>query len=236
MPQLPAEHEAAGPVKRVPDGYPVNRMPEVYAREAPPSSSPSPSAVPVPAPVTPPRGPMASGPRARPPPPPPPPPRSPARLAPRRPSPPSPPPPPVTVQAVSSPSAFDCVPPPPALPLAAPNFTAPPSANGFPPPPFPVTSSVVHAPAMAPSPFLSASGSATSVVFPPPFLPASSMLSVQPSPVMERSTSGGSIWEDEVGAGPRQEFLEVTDLDLLAERAIEGAENGDNYDVRRTVI
>ena len=62
------------------------------------------------------------------------------------------------------------------------------------------------------------------------------MLSVQPSPVMERSTSGGSIWEDEVGAGPRQEFLEVTDLDLLAERAIEGAENGDNYDVRRTVI
>ncbi|KAM5541872.1 hypothetical protein V8D89_004601 [Ganoderma adspersum] len=222
LPQLPAEHEAAGPVKRVPDGYSVNRVPEVYAREAPPSSSLSSSAVP--APVTPPRGPMASGPRPRPPPPPPPP-RSPARLAPGRssPPPPPPPPPPATVSAVSSPSAFDLVPPPPALPLAAPNFSAP-------PPSLPASSSVVHAPAVAPPLFQPAPGSTASVVLPPPFLPASSMLTVSPSPVMERSTSGGSIWEDEVSAGPRQEFLEVTDLDLLASRAVEEAENEDNYD------
>ncbi len=62
------------------------------------------------------------------------------------------------------------------------------------------------------------------------------MPTVSPSPVMERSTSGGSIWEDEVGAGPRQEFLEVTDLDLLASRAMEATENGENYDVRHTII
>ncbi|PIL28209.1 hypothetical protein GSI_09621 [Ganoderma sinense ZZ0214-1] len=194
LPQVPAEHEIS--VKRVPDGYPVNRMPEVYAWEAPPSASP------VPAPVTPSR--MASGPRPRPPPPPPPP-RSPARLAPGRPSP-SPPvpsvvatprPPPVTITTVSSPSAFDFVPPPPALPILAPNYTATPR---------------------------------TAVIPPPPPLLASSMLTVMPSPIMERATSGGSIWEDEVGAGPRQEFLEVTDLDLLALRAMDGAENGDNYD------
>ncbi len=31
---------------------------------------------------------------------------------------------------------------------------------------------------------------------------------------------------------PRPEFLQITDLDLLASRALEGAEDGRNYDVR----
>ena len=57
------------------------------------------------------------------------------------------------------------------------------------------------------------------------------MLTVPPSSQMERSTSGGSVSEDGDTA-PRPEFLEVTDLDVLAWRAIEGGEDGSSYDVR----
>ncbi|KAI0699154.1 hypothetical protein C8T65DRAFT_659986 [Cerioporus squamosus] len=59
------------------------------------------------------------------------------------------------------------------------------------------------------------------------------MLAPPPRPeAMSRSTSGGSVLEDvrDGDEAPRQEFLQITDLDVLASRALEGAADGRNYE------
>ncbi|KAL1941784.1 hypothetical protein VTO73DRAFT_6784 [Trametes versicolor] len=90
-----------------------------------------------------------------------------------------------------------------------------------PPPPAvqPTTSSVFMSVTAAPSP--------ASV---PVVLPAAAP--VAPSPQMERSDSGDSVVEDARAAeeGPRPEFLEITDLDVLASRLVEGQRDGRNYE------
>ncbi|KAI8971319.1 hypothetical protein BD414DRAFT_224734 [Trametes punicea] len=51
---------------------------------------------------------------------------------------------------------------------------------------------------------------------------------------MERSDSGDSVVEDAQAAeeGPRPEFLQITDLDVLASRLVDGPHDGGNYEVR----
>ena len=55
---------------------------------------------------------------------------------------------------------------------------------------------------------------------------------------MERSTSGGSVLEDvrEGDDAPRPEYSQITDLDVLASRALEGAGDGRNYEVRTIAL
>ncbi|OJT02777.1 hypothetical protein TRAPUB_6633 [Trametes pubescens] len=81
-----------------------------------------------------------------------------------------------------------------------------------------------------PSSVLMASTAASSPASAPVFLPAAAP--AMPSPQMERSDSGDSVVEEAHAAeeGPRQEFLEITDLDVLASRLVEGQRDGRNYD------
>ncbi|KAI0654829.1 hypothetical protein C8Q70DRAFT_1023840 [Cubamyces menziesii] len=65
--------------------------------------------------------------------------------------------------------------------------------------------------------------------------PTPAQIALAPSaPIqMERSESGDSVVEDARAAeeGPRPEFLQITDLDVLASRLVEdGARSGENYE------
>ncbi|KAI0824957.1 hypothetical protein BC628DRAFT_384675 [Trametes gibbosa] len=76
---------------------------------------------------------------------------------------------------------------------------------------------------------------------PPPPVPTSaserqappSAQTLAPPPQMARSDSGESVMEEARAAeeGPRAEFLEITDLDVLASRLVEGQRDGRHYEV-----
>ena len=72
---------------------------------------------------------------------------------------------------------------------------------------------------------------------PPPLAPAPPPAALSVPAVaypMERAESGGSVLEDARAAeeGPRYEFLQVTDLDVLASRVFDSPADGRNYEVR----
>ena len=109
-------------------------------------------------------------------------------------------------------------------PVRVPLLLSPPSPvtpqRHVPPPPAP--------PASAPAP----PSAAPRARVPPEFL-------ASPWPVViERSESGGSVLEDVAAAeeGPRPEFLQITDLDVLASRAFDGPADGRNYEVRASPL